>query len=98
MDCSLPGSSVHGILQARILVWVAMHHSLDLLTLQSGLSRGASFVLGPIQIGKLYQVPTAVVTSRHRLGALTIRIYSLPGLEARGKSQSSGRVGSSWRH
>ena len=24
MDCSLPGSSVHGILQARILEWAAM--------------------------------------------------------------------------
>ena len=24
MDCSLPGSSVHGILQARLLEWVAM--------------------------------------------------------------------------
>ena len=24
MDCNLPGSSVHGILQARILEWVAM--------------------------------------------------------------------------
>ena len=24
MDCSLPGSSVHGILQARILDWVAI--------------------------------------------------------------------------
>ena len=24
VDCSLPGSSVHGILQARILEWVAM--------------------------------------------------------------------------
>ena len=23
MDCNLPGSSVHGILQARILEWVA---------------------------------------------------------------------------
>ena len=27
MDFSLPGSSVHGILQARILEWVAMLHS-----------------------------------------------------------------------
>ena len=26
MDCSLPGSSVHGILQARILEWVVMPH------------------------------------------------------------------------
>ena len=28
MDCSLPGPSVHGILQARILEWVAMLFSL----------------------------------------------------------------------
>ena len=30
MDCSLPGSSVHGILQARILEWVAISSSRDL--------------------------------------------------------------------
>ena len=29
-DCSLPGSSVHGILQARILEWVATPSSKDL--------------------------------------------------------------------
>ena len=27
MDCSLPGSSVHGILQARTLEWIAMSFS-----------------------------------------------------------------------
>ena len=27
MDCSLPGSSVHGILQARVLEWVAVSFS-----------------------------------------------------------------------
>ena len=27
MDCSLPGSTVHGILQARILEWVAVPSS-----------------------------------------------------------------------
>ena len=27
MDCYLPGSSVHGILQARILEWIAMPFS-----------------------------------------------------------------------
>ena len=26
MDCSLPGSSVHGILQARIIEWVAISY------------------------------------------------------------------------
>ena len=30
MDCSPPGSSVHGILQARILEWVAISCSRDL--------------------------------------------------------------------
>ena len=31
MDCSLPGSYVHGILQARILEWVAISSPGDLL-------------------------------------------------------------------
>ena len=31
MDCTLPGSSVHGILQARILEWIAFPSSGDLL-------------------------------------------------------------------
>ena len=29
MDCSLPGSSVHGIFQARVLEWVAIAISTD---------------------------------------------------------------------
>ena len=31
MDCSLPGSSVHGVLQARELEWVAIAFSVSLL-------------------------------------------------------------------
>ena len=31
MDCCPPGSSVHGILQARILEWVAISYSRDIL-------------------------------------------------------------------
>ena len=34
MDCSPPGSSVHGILQARILNWVAMSSSRVIFTTQ----------------------------------------------------------------
>jgi len=30
MDCSPPGSSVHGILQARILEWVSFSPPVDL--------------------------------------------------------------------
>ena len=32
MDCSLPGSSVHGVFQARVLEWGAMVFSQYLLT------------------------------------------------------------------
>ena len=33
MDCSLPGSSVHGILQVRVLEWGAIAFSTDLMLL-----------------------------------------------------------------
>jgi len=29
MDCSLPGSSIHGILQARVLEWGAIAFSVE---------------------------------------------------------------------
>ena len=34
MDCNLPGSSVHGILQARILEWVAISSSQEIFPTQ----------------------------------------------------------------
>ena len=33
MDCSLPGSSIHGILQARVLEWGAIAFSVEVLYL-----------------------------------------------------------------
>ena len=49
MGCSLPGSSVHGILQARILEWVAISSS-----------RGSSWSRDQIQVsciaGKLFTI------------------------------------------
>ena len=39
MDCSLPGFSVHGILQARMLEWVAMPFSRGIFLIQ-GLNPG----------------------------------------------------------
>ena len=34
MDCSLPGSSVRGVFQARILEWIAISFSRELAILQ----------------------------------------------------------------
>ena len=33
MDCSLPGSSVHGIFQARVLEWGAIAFSMTILNI-----------------------------------------------------------------
>ena len=41
-DCSLPGSSVHGILQARILEWVAISFSRYMVL---GWSKSLSFFI-----------------------------------------------------
>ena len=35
MDCSLPGSSVHGIFQARVLEWVAIAFSESICSVYS---------------------------------------------------------------
>ena len=37
MDCSLPGSSVHGILQARVLEWGAIAFSESMFEMISNL-------------------------------------------------------------
>ena len=44
MDCSLPGSSVHGIFQTRVLEWVAIAFS----NLADGIKLFRSWVLLPL--------------------------------------------------
>ena len=45
MDYSLPGSSVHGILQARILEWVAIPYpEIELVSLMSPTLAGMFFI------------------------------------------------------
>ena len=44
MDCSLPGSSIHGIFQARVLEWGAIANSIILLLLMTELTDQ----LGPV--------------------------------------------------
>ena len=39
MDCSLPCSSIHGILQARVLGWLPLHSPLDWYKLWEGRNR-----------------------------------------------------------
>ena len=48
MDCSLPGSSVHGIFQARVLEWVAIAFSGAIMLARSNLN--FYFVFSPKNI------------------------------------------------
>ena len=48
MDCSLSGSSIHGIFQARVLEWVASAFSEDL---EIDLSKTASLVKFHVKLG-----------------------------------------------
>ena len=54
MDCSPPGSSVHGILQARILEWVAMAPPGDLL--DPGIE--ALILMSPVLAGGFFATST----------------------------------------
>ena len=57
MDCSLPGSSVHGILQARVLEWGAIAFSIENHSFgknsqwwQVDLSLGLYFLFGSVWV------------------------------------------------
>ena len=52
MDCGLPGSSVHGILQARILEWVAVPFSRGSFRILLSLLHWQVFSLPLVQPGK----------------------------------------------
>ena len=58
MDCSPPDSSVHGILQARILEWVAMP-SLQMIFLTQGLNPGLLYCK-QIKLNGYSQIPSLI--------------------------------------
>ena len=63
LDCSIPGSSVHGILQARILEWVAMPSSRG--SSQSRDRTFASYVSGTGRQVLYHQHPLGSPNIRH---------------------------------
>ena len=48
-DCSLPGSSIHGIFQARVLEWVAIAFSTTCIKTQKHYPCKQSFLLASVQ-------------------------------------------------
>ena len=70
MDCSLPGSSIHGIFQARVLEWGAIAFST--WTLFQEIQRrmrtgpvGERFTLGTINYGQRSKVTLSIAAGAH---------------------------------
>ena len=65
MDCSLPGSSVHGIFQARVLEWGAIAFSEKFLTLllKNEPGKQARFGRAVVLLTAWLQSPTSALTS-----------------------------------
>ena len=61
MDCSPPGSSIHGIFQARVLEWVVIAFSKEMLLLLSRFSRVRLCVTPEMAA---YQAPLSLGFSR----------------------------------
>ena len=66
MDCSLPGSSIHGIFQARVLEWGAIAFSAYGLELKLKLKLLSHIQLFAIAWTVAYQAPQSMEFSRQR--------------------------------
>ena len=90
MDCNLPGSSVHGIFQARVLEWVATAFSRAMVYRVAKSQTGASFVLGfegngiplqyaclenPMDGGAWWAAVHGIARSRARLSDFTFTFH-----------------------
>ena len=76
MDCSLPGSSIHGIFQARVLEWVVIAFSENAATVpyinlgsypQLSLFAGLQRMLGAVNGLKYHYVPYGNLGSHSQL-------------------------------
>ena len=82
MDCSLPGSSVHGIFQARVLEWGAIAFSMEGLMEPRDRPRSAGWnPLGKTQSPELgLKIHTALATK----GSVVFKEMEVPGSRERG--------------
>ena len=104
MDCSLPGFSVHGILQARILEWVAIHSfrgssdpgieprfsalKVDSFSLMSPGKPCICRVLGPYQISQINRVLGFLCDSAGKES--TCKVGDLGSIPGLGRSPGKG--------
>ena len=81
MDCSLPGSSVHGIFQARVLEWVAIafsgRNSIQSAKTRPGAECGSDHELLNAKFRlKLKKVGKTMTPFRYGVKSNPLRLYS----------------------
>ena len=77
MDCSLPGSSVHGIFQARVLEWIAI-----------SFSRGSSLPRDRTRVSRIVDRRFTVWATREYSGLISFRMDWLDLLAVQGTLKS----------
>ena len=87
MDCSLPGSSIHGIFQARVLEWVAIafsegaaetHFPTSQFYPQTGQDRLCSEHVSPVSVccdGSYLILVNKLVNRRYVLGLTVLKDF-----------------------
>ena len=90
MDCSQPGSSVHGILQARIMIWVAISRASQVAQRLKRLPAMWETLVQSLSQENPLEKETATHSS--------ILAWRIPWMEEPGGLQSTGsqRVGHNW--
>ena len=75
MDCSPPGSSVHGILQARILEWVAISFSRELYKWSYKKMKHLYFTRKPLFFVQSYFTTSSVSLQMKKYGEIQPQVY-----------------------
>ena len=73
VDCSLPGSSIHGILQARVLEWVAISFSNEYMLIPFIYQKKANL------LGDGITLPVQVLMKHSLIQLLTTEVYTALG-------------------
>ena len=75
VDCSLPGSSIHGILQARVLEWVAISFSNEYMLIPFIYQKKANL------LGDGITLPVQVLMKHSLIQLLTTEVYTQRSLK-----------------
>ena len=91
MDCSLPGSSIHGIFQARVLEWVAIAFSI-FNCIWTKIHKATKITGGLRPLVELCVVPAGFSAEKAMAPHSSTLAWKIPWIEEPGRLQSMGSL------